>query len=165
MTSRKALLSKLLQPLVEEWGLDVVEAALKSVGGPASCEINERIRNQRTAKPLASEQVAQMQLPEPQASTLKALAIRFDQKQFLPSVSDVREFLIMSDERPGAMKDRSAAFKRLLVVLTRLPQERLERLANSSRHSGPSRLGPLSDAIGSAANSLPRYVRQEKEAA
>ncbi len=106
---------------------------------------------------LASEQVARAQLPEAQEVVLRELAMRFDSKEFLPSVSDVREFLIMIGERPGAIKDRSEAFKQLLKALSGLPPERLERLANSARHSGPSQLGPLSDAISAAAASLPRH--------
>jgi hypothetical protein len=62
----------------------------------------------------------------------------------------------MIGERPGAIKDRSDAFRRLLKVLPALPPEQLERLGNSALHSGPSQLGPLSDAIASAAASLPR---------
>jgi hypothetical protein len=85
------------------------------------------------------------------------LALRFDQRQFLPNLSDVREFLIMMGERPAAMKDRAEAFRLLLKALSVLPPERVARLANSAIHSGPSQLGPLSDAIAGAAASLPRH--------
>ena len=55
------------------------------------------------------------------------------------------------------MKDRFDAFRRLLKPLSALPLEQLERIASSALHSGPSRLGPLSDAISAAAASLPRH--------
>jgi hypothetical protein len=105
---------------------------------------------------LASEQVARAELPKAKEAALRELAIRFDQKQFLPSVSDVREFLMMMGEQPGAIKDRSKAFGRLLKALSVLPPERLERLASSTLHSGPSQLGPLSDAISAVAGAITR---------
>jgi hypothetical protein len=166
MTSRKALLNSLLRPLVQEWGHREVEAALAELSDAA--DITDRHRRsssgpggvQRTRRPtklLASEQVERAQLPEAQKVALQELAMRFDRKQFLPSFSDVRDFLIMMGERPGAMKDRSQAFRLLLRALGELPTERLKDLASTAIHSGPSELGPLSDAISAAATSLPRH--------
>lgn len=165
MTSRKKLLSNLLQPLLEEWGHEEIEVALRSLANLSTVGASQDRQIRQKAKPLASDQVVRMELPEPQASILRDLAARFDRKQFLPSVADVREFMVMAGERPVDMKDRSEAFRRLLPMLTLLPPDRLERLANNAQHSGPTRLAPLSDAIGTAAASLPRYIRQDKEAA
>jgi hypothetical protein len=163
MTSRKALLNSLLRALLQEWGQVEVQAALARLsngGGETAApplgrgsELTPRLQT----KLLATEQVARARLSDSQAPALRELAARFDRKQFLPSVSDVREFLVMMGERPGAIKDRSTGFRLLLVALSELPQERLERLANSARHSGPSQLGPLSDAIAGVAASLPRH--------
>jgi len=164
MTNRMALLNNLLRTLVQEWGHEQVQSALAHLshsprgtdapppeGGGA-----EPVQRTRT-KLLASEQVARAHLPDAKAVALRGLATRFDRKEFLPSISDVREFLVMMGERPGAIKDRSTAFRLLLTALSGLPPERLERLVNSARHSGPSQLAPLSDAISAAAASLPRY--------
>jgi hypothetical protein len=165
MRNRKALLNSLLRTLVQEWGHEEVGASLAqfSVAAgstaahrPASDGPEGTQKTRSATRLLAREQVARAQLPEAQEVALLELAIRFDRKQFLPSVSDVREFLVMIGERPGAMKDRSEAFRQLLKALSALPPERLERLANSALHSGPSQLGPLSDAISAAAASLPR---------
>ncbi len=164
MKSRRALLNNLLHTLVQEWGHEEVQSALAhisdSAGGidarPPEGDSSEPAQRTRT-KLLAIEQVARAHLPDAKAVALQELATRFDRKEFLPSVSDVREFLIMMGERPGAIKDRSTAFRFLLNALSGLPPERLERLAKSARHSGPSRLAPLSDAISTAAGTLPRY--------
>jgi hypothetical protein len=164
MTSRRALLNNLLRTLVKEWGYEEVQSALAHLSDSAG-EIDapppegrgsEPVQRKRT-KLLASEQVARAHLPDAKAVALRELATRFDRKEFLPSISDVREFLVMMGERPGAIKDRSTAFRLLLTALSGLAPERLERLANSARHSGPSQLAPLSDAISTAAASLPRY--------
>jgi hypothetical protein len=80
---------------------------------------------------------------------------------FLPSVADVREFLIMMGTRPIGMKDRTQAFRVLLESLTQLPIARLQQLAQTSLHSGPSELGPISDAITIAGERLPRQRQNE----
>jgi hypothetical protein len=161
--SRKVLLSSLLRALVDEWGHKEVEVALARLS-PATSTIErhmltsgqrQKLQGAR-AKLLASEQVARAPLPDAQKAALQALAIRFDQKQFLPSNADVREFLLMMGETPGTMKDRSDAFRRLLKSLSVLSPDRLDRLVKSALHSGPSQLSHLSDAISAAAASLPR---------
>jgi len=164
MTARKSLLENLLRALVQEWGHDEVQTALGRLGTSSGSdalsggvEQNGHSKKRRSARLGAVEQVARAHLAEAQAAALLELATRFDRKQFLPSISDVREFLLMMGERPGALKDRSDAFRRLLSALSRLPPERLEKLASSAQHTGPSQLGPLSDAISAAAASLPRY--------
>jgi hypothetical protein len=160
MANRKSLLNNLLRTLVREWGYEAVEAALTGLSQTDASELagtNDRGTRRRPPKLLASEQVARAHLSETQGETLRELAGRFDRKQFLPSMVDVREFLIMMGERPGAIKDRSEAFRRLLEALSKLPPDRLSRVANSARHSGPSQLGPLSDAISAVAASLPRH--------
>src|SRR5206468_2862492 len=87
---------------------------------------------------------------------LLQLAVRYDNKQFLPTVPDVREFLLMIGVEPEYMKDRKDAFRVLLRSLTALSLERLQQISNASRHSGPSQLGPLSDAIAAVGDRLPR---------
>src|SRR5262249_32285696 len=110
----------------------------------------------KKGKPNASEQVERVALQGEQRDALLLLAARYDQRLFLPSVADVREFLIMMGERPITMKDRSEAFRILLRSLMQLPAERLLRLTQTALHSGPSELGPLSDAIAAAGERLPR---------
>jgi hypothetical protein len=161
MTAQKALLTNLLRLLVQEWGRETVRAELAKLTqestGIDDGGVGATVATRARIKLLAIEQVERAKLPDAQAAALRELAVRFDRKQFLPSLSDVREFLIMMGERPGAIKDRPSAFRLLLLALAALPAERLERLTHSARHSGPSQLGPLSDAISSAAASLPRH--------
>lgn len=80
----------------------------------------------------------------------------YDAKQFLPSVADVREFLIMRGERPPDMKDRKDAFRVLLRTLRALSMTDLRGLASSALHKGPSEAGPISDAIAAAGERLHR---------
>jgi hypothetical protein len=163
MTNRRALLNNLLRTLVAEWGYNEVHGALMRLShNSTTTDVPDHQNDEGAKKPrarlLASEQVARAHITDAQvAATLQKLATRFDHKQFLPSVSDIREFLVMMGKRPGTIKDRSAGFRLLLIALSGLPADSLERLANSASYSGPSHLGPLSDAISDAASSLPRH--------
>jgi hypothetical protein len=94
---------------------------------------------------------------------LLQLATRYDNKQFLPSVADVREFLIMIGERPTGMKDRQEAFRVLVRTLAQLPIDRLRQLTRTALHAGPAQLGPLSDAIAVAGGRLPRQQQSDSD--
>ncbi len=161
MKTPETLLNRLLQALVDEWGHEKVAAVLArtavSPGDPAEHPPISKLRPPgKGPRPSATEQIERAALEGEQKDALLQLAVRYDRKQFLPSAADVREFLIMMGERPIDMKDRKEAFRILLRSLLQLPNERLEQLASSALHSGPSQLGPLSDAIAAAGERLPR---------
>lgn len=161
MLARKALLDNLLRTLVHEWGYQSVATALASfesdedgLVGRSAPKVPRNLKVRR--KLLATEQVAKAAVPEDKRAALMKLAVRFDRREFLPTTSDVREFLTMLGERTSPMKDRSTAFARVLKSISVLPVERLERYTHSGLHSGPARLGPLSDAISSVALTMVR---------
>lgn len=158
MKSRKALLTKLLQTLVDEWGHEDVAAALAStnVSLEGRAEGPQPRSSKKSVRLSATEQIQRLALEREQKEVLLQLAARYDQKLFLPSVVDVREFLIMMGTRPISMKDRTQAFRVLLGSLTQMSVARLRQLAQTALHSGPSELGPLSDAITIAGERLPR---------
>lgn len=167
--NRKHLLVDLLQTLVREWGFDEVQKSLANIF-PASDDIGEgalirkRSRPQtsgrdvtRSGRPSARELVSKINDLNDKRDALVTIALKFDQKEFLPTVADMKEFLAMMGEETGALKDRSDGFRRLLNHLTQLPIERLERLASGTSYSGPSRLGPLSDAIKSVGAAIRQH--------
>ncbi len=170
MTSKHhALLLKLTRMLVEEWGYNEVQKALAQLSDVRSrahiASASRKLAPQqpspnreanRSKKPTAVEQVTRFSTPDSERETLLAIAAKFDQKEFLPSVRDIREFLMMMGEESGAMKDRFDGFRRLLPSLSQLPPDRLKRLASSARYSGPAQLGPLSDAINSTGEAMRR---------
>jgi hypothetical protein len=162
MKTREMLLDRLLHTLVDEWGHENVAAALARIAVSSNDPLAERqpipkVRPAgKGARPSAVARIEQAALEGEQKDALLELAVRYDRKQFLPSVADVREFLIMTGERPIDMKDRKEAFRILLRNLTQLPVERLRQLASTALHSGPSQLGPISDAIAAAGERLPR---------
>jgi hypothetical protein len=153
------LLRNLLDALVREWGVEEVLRALSQVS-KANNEAGDISAKDSRLKKLkmssAVDQVERSNINTDQKKLLLEIADRFDRKQFLPSNADVREFLIMRSYRPGAIKNRSEAFRVLLKVLEGVPAEGLDRLVKTSRHSGPAQLGPLSDAISNVGTLLPR---------
>jgi len=168
MNAREGLLNRLVHVLVDGWGYEAVAGALANAAS-SSRRLTEHERSpklqtaNRGARPSATEQVERAPVEGEQKEALLQLAVRYDSKEFLPSVADVREFLIMLGERPVGLKDRKDAFRILLRSLTQLPIERLQQLARSAQHSGPSRLGPLSDAIAATSESLRRRRGGETE--
>src|SRR5450631_22813 len=168
MKTSETLLDRLLQTLVDEWGQEKVAAALArtavSWNDPLAGRppIPKPRHSGREARPNAAAQIERAALEGEQKDALLQLAVRYDCKQFLPSVADVREFLIMLGERPIDMKDRKDAFRILLRNMMPLPVERLKQLANTALHSGPSELGLLSDAIAAAGERLPRQRQSNR---
>ncbi len=161
MKSRKSLLIKLLQSLVEEWGPDEVFSTLEKVIGQAKHGSHRDLwpvasKTRRSQRFAAMQLVEKLEIQSDVKQPLTILANRFDDKDFLPSVADVREFIIMAGERPPTMKNRQESFRNLLRVLLRLPPDRLRQLAEAAGHSGPAQLGPISDAISAAGERIAR---------
>jgi len=161
MKSHQALLKRLVQALVDEWGYEEVTTALAGTtqsAVDASAPYRPKgLPARRNGRPSATAQVERAALEGEQRDALLELAASYDSKQFLPSVAHVREFLLMMGDRPSSgMKDRSIAFRSLLQRLIQLPADRLRQIATSALHSGPAELGPLSDAIATVGERLPR---------
>lgn len=158
MVQRNKLLYRLLESLIEEWGQEEVLSALEllTVG-----QTSERSKLPATGgrrqvvvrvhrKPNAVEQVERLQSEGRRREVLLEIAKYFDLKQFLPSVADVREFLILAGERPSSIKDRTEGFRTLLNMLKNMSFERLQDVSFAAKHAGPSQLGLISDAIAAA---------------
>ena len=162
MTRNSKLLHNLLRTLVEEWGFDRVAADLEHFGGappPTAASPARRSGMRHPVIPARGQAVAQVlraRLPPDQEAPLLVLAERFDNKTFLPSVADAREFLGMMGDDASTLKDRSAAFPLVLRRLRELTPAQIEAIAASPRFSGPARLGPLSEAIAAAASAIAR---------
>jgi hypothetical protein len=173
MTSKHhVFLVKLTRMLVEEWGYNEVQKALAQLSDVrgaahiasaprwlASQQPSPSREANRSKKPTAVEQVTRLSTPDSERETLLAIAAKFDRKEFLPRVGDIREFLAMVGEESGAIKDRLDGFRRLLPTLSQLPPERLKHVASSGRYSGPAQLGPLSDAINATGEAIRRSER------
>ena len=149
---RQDLLESLLTPLLREWGRDAVLACIaelntNSVPSERQHRPDSAARGPSSRKPNAVEIADRAELSTTKRDALLRLASLFDQKLFLPTASDVRHFLLLRAQQPGSVKQRQDAFRKVLALLSGMADEELERLIKCSTHSGPTQLGPLSDAI------------------
>jgi hypothetical protein len=152
--SRGSVLRSLVAVIVDEWGMDAVRGELERLSAQAftyeresdvtaSVGTGRRIKD----KPSASALAAKVSLPPTQKQLVQDLAAKFDNKHFLPSAGDIKYFFEVHGEAPPPVKQRREAFRRVLRLLSSLPESSLRKIITDGSHSGPSSLAPLSDAI------------------
>lgn len=156
--SRVELLRAMLAVLIDEWSLDTVRSELNRIstetreplhsgeltaGEPGS----ETRRKRPSEKPTAAMMAAKVSLPPGQKQLVQMLAVKFDSKQFLPTSGDIRYFFEAHGEDAPPSKQRIESFRRVLRLLSSLPEGALRTMIDDAVHSGPSSLGPLSDAM------------------
>ena len=88
-----------------------------------------------------------MNLSTERRTAVLALAGRFEGKSFLPTCADVRDFCETYDIEAPASKSRSDAIARIFKFVATMDVGELQRLLDENAFSGPSRLGPIAEAI------------------
>ena len=88
-----------------------------------------------------------MELTSELRSVVLTLARRFDAKSFLPTCVDIRDFCGMYGIEAPASKSRVGAIPRIFKFVATMDLGELQRLLDEDAFSGPSRLGPISEAI------------------
>jgi len=155
--ARIGLLRTLLQTCVDEWGFEAVRDCLdagilsksdpgggQSQKGGSSRDVGVRLK---PPKPTAISIAAKVNLPSIQKQLIQQLAEQYDDKHFLPTSGDIRYFFEAHGEIAPLVKQRIDSFRRVLKLLSTMPEAALRKMIEDDSHSGPSRLGPLSDAI------------------
>ena len=165
MTYKKSasddLLQTLLAAMVDEWGfervrnrLEVVQSTDGKRAGVSEASVGQaqsnKHRQRSTEKPTAVAMAAKVSLPPKQKELIQKLAERFDDKRFLPTSGDIRYFFEVHGGVVPSSKQRGEAFRKVLSLLSALPEAELLKIVDSDAHSGPSKLGPLSDALRTA---------------
>jgi hypothetical protein len=151
------MLRALLRTLVDGYGYDAVETALRKLSAPVESERrkpSERSQEASAHAHGAEKLVAGMDLAPEHKLLLAELAKRFDQESAFPKWSDIRGFLLAHQQDATDLKGRVGAFKRMLPVLSAMSPKGLEKLIARSHHSGPADLGAISDAIRDAGEDL-----------
>jgi hypothetical protein len=137
-------LDELLRVLVRAWGYDTV---LRHLRGLETAEL-ERAYDKSRHRRNAADYIERMELPVQQKDMLRELAYRFQSKRFLPTLGDIRYFLERNrGTSADAIRARDAAMPHVFDILGALPYENLNSILHDDNYAGPSRLGPLSDAI------------------
>ena len=160
MTNRK--LKTILRPIVQEHGLGSVLEALGKIASEHDAQsapplaINgvdkhakpKKKTCKRAPKPNAAEYAAKMELPSDRQTAVVALAERFERKDFLPTFGDIRNFCDVYGIDVPASKTRASAIPRVFKFLANdMDADEVQRIVDYEMYSGPSRLGPIADAI------------------
>lgn len=156
------LLASILAALVEEFGIDAVAGKLADISGatqgnpyPSKWQQDQSKTNKKKITRFSGMKGMVEALPkeEKKRESLSVLAERFDEKRFLPTMGDVRHFVEM---RGGSVraKQRADAARSLLLLLSSMSVENLQKIIEADSYSGPSQLGPLADAIKDASVSI-----------
>ena len=140
-----------LRLLVSRHGFKAVNLELrmlKAEQGPAGRPARSmQARDKRNGRVNATEYAQKLDMDADKRPAVSALAERFDAKRFLPTCAEISNFCAIYDIDPPASKSRAAAIPRLFKFFAAMDTKDVERLAASNAYSGPSKLGPLADAI------------------
>ena len=81
------------------------------------------------------------------AEPLRALALRFENRTFLPHMRDLRRFLDPDGSSSRKLRSRSAAAPELIRALAKLTREELLRLSAEDKSAGEDDYAILARAI------------------
>ena len=146
-----------LRRLVSRYGIDKVDIELQRLVArqPTTLtrskprpngDVSRKARQPRT-RVKAPEYVAKMDIDGDRMATLLALAERFETKSFLPRCADIRNFCHIHGIDEPASKSRAGAIPRLFKYVATMDANDIQRLLDERAFSGPTKVGPLADAI------------------
>ena len=154
MTDSK--LQRILQPIVQEYGLGPILSSLGQIAEARSGRAEQftalggDVANGSKQKSLtasAPDYVAKMNLPLEKVAAVSELARRYQQKLFLPTFRDISTFCHAYEIQIPASNSRASAIPRVFKFLAELDPAEIQQILDDGRFSGPSRLGPIADAI------------------
>lgn len=146
-----------LRSLVRRYGIEQVDQSLRELRrsksraedrGSQSVSVESKARTRKNAKARsAPEYVAMMDCRAERRPAMSELAKRFQEKTFLPTFGDVKNFCGAYGIDEPASNSRAGSIPRIFKFLATMDRGELQRLVDDWLFSGPSRLGPIADAI------------------
>ena len=155
----QANLKDKLRSMVTEYGIECVHESLREIESEESHTVrssqNAKTRSRRhvteasnrSPRITALEYVGKMALSPKKMPSVVELAARFEEKSFLPSFRDIANFCQIYGIDEPASKSRSSALPRLFKFIASMETDDINRIIYEGQFSGPSRLGPIADAI------------------
>ena len=161
MSSKKRLLAEILCALINEWGRQEVERTLQQLGSRSALSEEagaghgpKHIQGETRRDNSATGYAVKFAAGTENKDLIVQLANRFDAKTFLPTLRDVSMFLSKRGAEGLHFKSRSDSFRKVFDVLAASSRDTLQKIVNEGVYFGPSRLGPLSDAIKATGESI-----------
>ena len=155
----KAKLKDTLRLMVHQYGFEQVDRSLREIrladrqlkNSTQSSVLpdNEAMTKpqKKRAKVNAPEYVAKMELSSEKKPITVELANRFENKAFLPTFGDIRNFCQIYGIDEPASKSRASAIPRVFKFIATMETDEIQRILDDGMFSGPSQLGPIADAI------------------
>ena len=144
-----------LRSLVSRYGIERVSREVDKIAASVrraadgKHDPNRATRENGRQRPrtTAPEYVGKMDISSDRRTAMLALAARFDEKSFLPAWVDIRHFCEMYGIETPASRSRAGAIPRVFRFLAGMEPCELRKLLDRRTFSGPSRLGPIAEAI------------------
>ena len=154
-------LDEILRATVIEYGIERVERALRrlrkssidrsnagSHSGNRTTQETERSKNKsKRPRTTAPAYVSKLEIPDDIKHPLEELARKFDNKVFLPTFGDTKNFCNLYGIDVPLSPSRVSAIPRIFRYLSQLTPNEVQAILQSNTFSGPSRLAPIADAI------------------
>ena len=147
----KDKLRAILQPIVEQYGVNAVSRTLHELKhvrdycSPAKTPASHPRKDR--PKPTAVEYVRKMDLSADRAAVVVRAAEQFHERTFLPTMADVRNFCQTYNIDVPATKSRVSAIPRIFKFISMMDVSEVHKMLDGGMFSGPARLGPVADAI------------------
>ena len=150
-----------LRPIVLKYGFEQVEKCLRTMEleghtfrsskrSQTSLDKGKSEKERRKgSKVTAPEYVSRMEISLEKKQIVAEIAGNFDRKSFLPTIGDIRNFCQVYGIDPPASKSRAGTIPRIFQFIAEMETEDVRNLLVDGMYSGPSRLGPIADAIRS----------------
>lgn len=152
-------LNDVLQTIIQEHGYELVHDELHRLKPIESAQTSDfgilasadpALNGQKSkgsSKITAPQYVSKMDLPIDKEPLVAAIAERFQGKTFLPTIGDIGNFCQIYGITMPASRTRANVIPRLFKFIAAMESDDIGRLLNDGAFSGPSRLGPIADAI------------------
>ena len=157
MTATK--LETTLRLMVRRYGFDQVDACLREIGLSAGEQENTNPKetsgkdgiatkpSKSRARVTASGYVSKLDIPLEKRPAMVEIAERFQDKSFLPTFGDIANFCQIYGLETPASKTRASAIPRVFKFIAAMDTAKIQSMLDEKMFSGPSRLGPIADAI------------------
>lgn len=129
--------------------MQISESHTGQLGLSAQLTAKGRKARKAARKPrlTAPQYVAKMELPLEKEPSVAELAERFHAKAFLPSFGDIANFCHLYSIDVPASRTRANAIPRVFKFIAEMESHDIQKIVDEGMFSGPSRLGPIADAI------------------
>ena len=146
-----------LSSMVRAYGIDKVFRSLEeirtsnvtvgSIDPERSRERGKPKTGRSRARPTALDYIDRMDVETTKKAALVELGRRFQNKTFLPNFGDIRNFCQIYGIEEPASKSRTSAMPRIFQFIASMSVGDIRRMVDEDMFSGPSRLGPIAEAI------------------